>query len=88
MDAEGHLVVDGSHDIGFLASAIMRGFGSTNQALTASVAGYGVSGRPGDPSNMTPGFLGFTAGGGGGSFLRLCIAAVVGLAICLGLFNS
>ena len=86
IDAEGRLVVDGSHDVEFLASAIMRGFGPTDQALTASVTGYGVGGRPGDASNATAGFLGFT-GGGGGSCLKIRIVVVVVLAICLGSFN-
>ena len=90
IDTEGRLVVDGSHDIEPLASAIMRGFGPTNQALTASAAGYGVGRRPGDPSNATTGVLGFTGGGGGrrSRFSELRIAAVAGLAICLGLFIS
>ena len=83
MDAEGHLVVDGSGDVGGLGSAIMFGFGPPNGAGTASATGKRIGMTPGNSSNATTGVLGFT--GKGSRCSSLHVVAVFGLALCISL---
>ena len=83
MDAEGHLVVDGSNDVGGLGSVIMFGFGPANEAGTASATGNGSGTTPGNSSNATTGVLGFT--GKGSRCSHPHVVAVIGLALCIGL---
>lgn len=83
MDAEGHLVVDGSGDVGGLGSAIMLGFGPPNGARTTSATGKRIGTTPGNSSNATTGVLDFT--GKGSRCSSLHVVAVFGLALCISL---
>lgn len=87
MDTEGHLVMDGSNDVGGLGPAIMRGFGPTTGASSmASPTGDGVGTNTtsGNPINSTTtGILGFTGEGGG--LFNSHVLAIVTATLCIGL---
>ena len=83
IDAEGHLVINGSNDVGGLGSAIMFGFGPANGASTASPTANGIGTTPGNSSNATTGVLGFT--GEGSRSFGFHVSAIVGLVLCISL---
>lgn len=86
MDAEGHLVIDGSDDVGGLGSAIMLGFGPTTGASPASPTGDGIGTNTtsGNTFNSTTtGVLGFT--GKGSRSFSSHILAIVAAALSIGL---
>ena len=87
MDAEGHLVVDGSGDVGGLGSAIMLGFGPPNEAGTASATGKRIGTTPGNSFNATTGILGFTGKGSRCSNLHVMAAFALALYISLAILQ-
>lgn len=89
MDAEGHLVIDGSNDVGGLGSAIMLGFGPATAAAstTSRATGDGISTNTtsGNTLNSTAtGVLGFFTGEGSRSF-KSHVLAIVAVTLCIGL---